>query len=197
MRIIGVTGGIASGKSTAAAMMARDGVSVFDADACVHRLMQDHPETIAAIAKHFPEALAENSIQRHVLARCIAGDKAKLHVLEGIIHPFVREEEMRAILDAKHAGMRAIVLDVPLLFETGADALCDIVIAIDVDEQTQRARAFSRDNMTEEKFARLLARQLQPHARNGKADIVISSTMGLDSMRAAIDQIMEGILTHA
>lgn len=195
--VIGVTGGIASGKSTAARMMQREGVALFDADACVHMLMHDHPECVSAIAEHFPEALEEKSIARHVLAKQIAADETKLKTLESIIHPYVREEEVRAINAAKAQGLKAIVLDIPLLFESGAEALCDVVVAIDVDADTQRTRAFARPGMTDEKFARLLARQMQPHVRSGKADIVISSTMGLEQMEQAITLLMEGLLAHA
>lgn len=195
--VIGVTGGIASGKSTAARMMQRAGVALFDADACVHMLMNDHPECIADIAKHFPEALSEKSIARHVLAKEIAADAAKLKTLESIIHPYVREEEMKAIRAAKEQGLKAIVLDIPLLFESGADALCDVVVAIDVDVKTQWERAFARSGMTQEKFDRLIARQLEPHVRSGKADIVISSTMGLEQMQQAIDLLIEGLIAHA
>lgn len=195
--VIGVTGGIASGKSTAARLMQREGVALFDADACVHVLMRDHPECIAAIAEHFPEALEAGSIIRHTLAKKIAIDETKLKTLESIIHPYVREEEVKAISAAKALGLKAIVLDIPLLFESGADALCDIVVAIDIDPDTQRARAFARPGMSDEKFERLLARQLQPHVRSGKADIVISSGMGLEQMKESIDQLMEGLIAHA
>ena len=195
--VIGVTGGIASGKTTAARMMQREGVVLFDADACVHLLMRDHPECIAAIAAQFSEALKEGAIARHVLADAIAADENKLHVLEGIIHPYVREEEINAIMAAREMGEKAIVLDIPLLFESGADQLCHIVVAVDVSPQTQRERAFARVGMSEEKLARLLSRQMVPHVRSSKADIVISSEMGLEQMREAIDQLMEGILSHA
>lgn len=195
--VIGVTGGMASGKSTAARMMQRDGVTLFDADACVHLLMKDHPECIGDIAKHFPEALQEGAIARHVLAKEIAADEAKLKTLESLIHPYVREEEIRAITAAKEQGLKAIVLDIPLLFESGAERLCDVVVVVDVDPETQRVRAFERADMTEEKFAKLLARQLDPHVRSSKADIVISSTMGLEEMQQAIDLLMEGLLSHA
>ncbi len=195
--VIGVTGGMASGKSTAARMMQRDGVALFDADACVHLLMKDHPECIGDIAKHFPEALEDGAVARHVLAKEIAADETKLKLLESLIHPYVREEEIRAIMQANEQGFKAIVLDIPLLFESGAERLCDVVIAVDVDPDTQRIRAFERAGMTDEKFARLLARQLDSQTRNSKADIVISSVSGLEEMQQAIDLLMEGLLAHA
>jgi dephospho-CoA kinase len=234
--IIGVTGGMASGKSTLARMIAGRGIAHVDADALVHQLMRDDADTIAAIAKTFPAAIERHptpplrgsqnpfvdfgggiamlavpknpptrfagesgspsrgerplGIDRAALANHIANHPEALQALEAILHPRVRALEEAAIAFAARNRLRGLVLDVPLMFETGADELCDIVIAVHAPVSQRRARAFRRAGMTEAKWNRLVARQWPDADRNALADLVISSTIGKAAMRRRIHTLM-------
>jgi dephospho-CoA kinase len=189
VKIIGITGGIASGKSTAARMLCNTGVLHVDADAIVHRLMARDRAVIAAIAAAFPFAVADGNILRSALAAHIAAQPAALMVLEHILHPRVREEEARAIALAKKQRRRGVLLDVPLLFETGLDAWCDAVVVIGVSPSIQRQRALRRPAMSEDKLQRLLARQTKEAERRNAADVVVMSTLGKAHMRRALEKL--------
>ncbi len=195
--VVGITGGMASGKSTATAMLKRPGIRCFNADDCAHRLLKNHPEVIRRLAERFPAALEQGMIDRSKLAACVVGDDRALHALEQILHPFIRAEEEAFIARAQRQRLRAVALDIPLLFETGADALCDLVIAVDASEKRQRRRAFSRPGMSEEKYRRLRARQLPARTRNQLADSVISSNLGKAQMRRELETILKRVMTRA
>ena len=190
MMVIGITGGIASGKSTVARMVARHHIPHIDADKLVHHLLAHDKPTIAAIAQPFPGVVATHGVDRKKLGAAIAGDPAKLVLLETILHPRVRHAEEQAILRATRQRHRAIILDVPLLFETGADALCDVVIAVTAPLATRRRRAFTRQHMTAATFDRLVARQLTDAQRCAHADVVLPSTLGKAQMQRRIRQLL-------
>src|SRR5579875_1037476 len=122
MRILGLTGGIAMGKSTATAAFRRARIPVFDADAAVHALQARGGRAVGAIARAFPGTVREGAVDREALRRAVLGNPEALARLEGIVHPLVREAERVFIARARRRGARAVVLDIPLLFETGADA---------------------------------------------------------------------------
>ena len=128
--VIGITGGIASGKSTVARMFARHHIPHVDADRLVHHLLATDKTVAAEIAEYFPEAVQHGKVDRKKLGLAIAHDPKKLNHLEALLHPRVRHAEEQAILRAIRHRRKAILLDVPLLFETGADALCDVVITV-------------------------------------------------------------------
>lgn len=188
--IIGVTGGMASGKSTLARMISGRGIVHIDADKLVHALMQHDREMIAEIAAAFPGVVVQQKIDRAKLAGTISKHPTKLITLEHIIHPRVRALEEMAIAIARRNGMKAVILDIPLLFETDAQTLCDVVIVAHAPIHHRRRRAFTRPNMTEEKWQKLLARQLPDHARNHAADIVIPTGIGKAATRRVIAQYM-------
>lgn len=187
--VIGITGGIASGKSTIARMIARRGIPHLDADKLVHRLLATDRDTIAAITATFPGTSKNGAIDRALLGAAIAGDPARLKRLEQILHPRVRAAEERAILQAQHQRRRAILLDIPLLFETGAETLCDVVIAAHAPLPLRRRRALAR-GMPEATVSRLVARQLSEAARNAKADIVIPTTIGKAHTRRIVQSLL-------
>lgn len=193
--VIGVTGGMASGKSTLARMIAGRGIVHLDADKIVHDLMRHDRATIIALAEAFPEALTspkvEGSIDRSKLAAIISSHPEKLSQLETILHPRVRAVEEAAILRAQRQRARAIVLDIPLLFETDAQALCDVVIVAHAPLAHRRARAFRRPGMTEEKWQRLISRQLPDPIRVRAGDIVIPTTLGKAVTRRMVAQLMK------
>ena len=188
--VIGITGGIASGKSTIARMIAQRGILHLDADKLVHRLLASDRDTIDDIKKTFPTAIKKNAVDRKALGAAIAGDPAQLKRLEQILHPRVRAAEETAILLATRQRRRAILLDIPLLFETGAEALCDRVIAAHAPLPLRRRRAFQRLGMTEATFARLVSRQLSETERNHRADVVIPTTIGKAHTRRLVDALL-------
>ena len=192
MMVIGITGGIASGKSTVARMIARHHIPHIDADKLVHHLLAHDRNTIADIAQHFPGVVMEGTVDRKKLGAAIAGQDKQLKQLEELLHPRVRQAEEQAILRATRQRRRAIILDVPLLFETGANVLCDVVIAVTAPVTMRRRRAMRRLHMTPATFDRLLARQLTDAERCARADIVLPSTLGKADMQRRIRQLLKG-----
>ena len=190
MMVIGVTGGMASGKSTVARMIAGRGILHLNADQMVHHLMKHDRELIADIAVAFPKAVSHNTIDRTVLAQTIAKKPELLETLETLIHPRVRAMEESAIAAARRNRLRAVVLDVPLLFETDADALCDVVIVAHAPLPHRRRRAFARPGMNDEKWKRLLDRQLDDASRHARADIVLPTNIGKAATRRIIHALM-------
>lgn len=188
--VIGITGGMASGKSTIAKMLAGRGIAHVDADKLVHQLLQHDRSTIAEIAAAFPAAKKSASIDRAALASHITKHPASLATLEAILHPRVRALEEEAIAIARRNGLRALVLDIPLLFETDADSLCDVVIVAHAPMHHRRRRAFTRAGMTEAKWQRLIGRQLPDHHRNQLADIVIRTDMGKAAVQKQVKALM-------
>lgn len=188
MVVLGLTGSLGMGKSTTARFFAEAGVPVFDADAAVHRLYAG--EAAAAIEAAFPGITGEHGVDRAKLAQAVVGDPAALARLEAIIHPLVRREELRFIDEADKAGAPVAVLDIPLLFETGRASLVDAVVVVSAPPEVQRARAFERPGMTEEKFRALLAKQLPDEEKRRRADFVVDSSQGKDSARAQVHAIL-------
>lgn len=190
MKVIGITGGMASGKSTVARMIARDRFPHLDADALVHQLMLADHETIEAIGAAFPGAVINGMISRAELSSYVAQDASHITTLESILHPRVRQAEELAIDEARVSGKQAVVLDIPLLFETGAEQLCDVVIAVQAPLEVRKARAFARPAMTEAKWNRLIARQLTDEQRTAKAHHVIHTDCPEDETRQEVARLL-------
>ena len=188
MVVLGLTGSLGMGKSTTARFFAEAGVPVFDADAAVHRLYAG--EAAAAIEAAFPGTTGEHGVDRAKLAQAVLGDPAALARLEAIIHPLVRREELRFIDEADKAGAPVAVLDIPLLFETGRASLVDAVVVVSAPPEVQRARAFERPGMTEEKFRALLAKQMPDEEKRRRADFIVDSSRSYDSARTQVHAIL-------
>jgi dephospho-CoA kinase len=188
MVVLGLTGSIGMGKTTAARFFAEAGVPVFDADAAVHSLYAG--EAVTRIEAAFPGTTGEHGVDRVKLAHAVVGDPAALARLEAIIHPLVRREELRFIEEAGKAGAGVAVLDIPLLFETGRDSLVDAVVVVSAPPDVQRARVFERPGMTEEKFRALLEKQMPDEEKRRRADFVVDSSGSYDSARAQIHAIL-------
>ncbi len=185
MKIIGLTGSIAMGKSVAAKMFRRLGVPVRDSDATIHRLLAKGGAGVAPVAKLFPDAVVDGVVDRRKLGAKVFADPAALARLEAILHPLARQD-MKAFLD-QHRRRRSnrVVLDVPLLYETGLDAICDVVVVVSASPTIQRQRALSRPGMTDEKLAGILARQMPDSEKRRRADIVAVTALGyLPTLRA-------------
>jgi dephospho-CoA kinase len=173
MIVVGLTGSIGMGKSNAAHVLRRLGVSVHDADGAVHRLMGPGGWAVRKVAEAFPQALAGNRIDRKVLGDLVFGDTPALRWLEAIIHPLVRQSS-RAFLDAAaRRRIRIVVLDIPLLYESGGDKAVDAVIVVSAPRQIQRQRVMARPGMTEDKFRAILARQVPDAEKRRRADYVV------------------------
>jgi dephospho-CoA kinase len=177
--ILGLTGSVGMGKSTALAMFRRLGVLAHDSDAAVHRLLAPHGAAVAAVAAVFPEALAaDGGIDRAALGRRVFADPAALQRLERILHPLVRQSQDRFLKLARGRRVPLVVLDIPLLFETGGDRRCDRVIVVSASASVQRARVMARPGMTEARFRAILAKQTPDAEKRRRADLVVPSGLG-------------------
>jgi dephospho-CoA kinase len=178
MKILGLTGGIGMGKSTAAAMLRRMGVAVFDADTAVHRLLGPGGAAVQAVAEAVPGAGKQGAIDRAALGATVFADRAALRRLETILHPLVRAEEKRFLKTQRARRARVAVLDIPLLYETGRDRRCDAVAVMWAPGFLQRARVLSRPGMSPDRLAFIQAQQLPIHRKRIRADFAVPSGLG-------------------
>jgi dephospho-CoA kinase len=192
--VIGLTGSIGMGKSTTARFFAEAGAPVHDADSAVHRLYAG--DAAAIIEAEFPGVSGAQGIDRDKLAKRVLNDPEALRRLEGIIHPLVRREEARFLDEAERSGAPIAVLDIPLLFETGADRRVDAVVVVTAPAEVQRARVFERTGMTEEKFQALLAKQTPDAEKRRRADFVVDTSKGFDFARAQVHAILQAASTQ-
>jgi len=191
MFVIGLTGSIGMGKSTTARFFAEAGVPVHDADAIVHRLYEG--EAAPAIEAAFPGTTAGGKVDRLKLAERVLGDKAALRQLESIVHPLVREAEVRFLAEAEGKGAPVAVLDIPLLFETGGQERVDAVVTVSAPAEVQRERLLQRAGMTEEKLEALIANQLADAEKRRHADFVVDSSQGFEVARAQVEEILRQV----
>ncbi|HLI20303.1 MAG TPA: dephospho-CoA kinase [Stellaceae bacterium] len=178
MKILGLTGSVGMGKSTAAAMFKRMGVPVYDADAAVHRMMRRGGSAVAAIAAAFPGVERNGAVDRAALGQRVFGDEAAMRRLEAIIHPRVREDERAWLATMRRRKAKLVVMDVPLLFESGRDKRYDATLVVTAPAFLQRARVLARPNMTPAKFAAILARQMPDEEKRRRADFIVPSGLG-------------------
>src|SRR5215831_1614564 len=182
------------GKSATARFFAEAGVPVYDADLAVHRLYAGHAAPI--IEAEFPGVSNREGIDRDKLTKRVLGDPEALKRLEEIIHPLVRREEVRFLDEAERSGAPIAVLDIPLLFETGADRRVDAVVVVTAPAEVQRARVFERTGMTEEKFQALLAKQTPDAEKRRRADFIVDTSEGFDFARAQVHAILQAASTQ-
>lgn len=185
---LGLTGSIGMGKSTVAAMFARNGVPVFDADAAVHRLQGPGGRLVTAIEAAFPGTTGPNGVDRARLGKAVLGDTPALKRLEAIVHPAVAEERAAFLRD--HAEAAIVLLDIPLLFETGGESGVDQIAVVDAPPAVQRARVLARPGMSAEKFEAILARQMPNAEKVARADFVIPTGGSLTETEAAVATVI-------
>ena len=190
---LGLTGSIGMGKSTTGRMFTELGHPLWDADAAVHRLYAQGGAAVAPVGAAFPSALKDQAIDRTALNAALAVDPAALKRLEAIVHPLVAQDRLQFIENAKQNGAKIVVLDIPLLFETGGQSQMDGVAVVSTDAETQRQRVMARPGMTAETFAMILSRQMPDAEKRALADWVIP-TDTLDGARAAVIAICDEIL---
>jgi dephospho-CoA kinase len=195
MFILGLTGSIGMGKSTTAKFFAEAGVPVHDADQTVHRLYAG--EASAAIEAAFPGTTTDGKVDRSKLAAQVLGNDAELKRLEAIIHPLVRESEARFLAEAAARGAPVVVLDIPLLFETGGESRVDAVVVVTASPEVQRERVLARPGMTPEKFAALMAKQVPDAEKRRRADFVVDTGQGFDAARAQVRDILARVAKMA
>ena len=195
MLIVGLTGSIGMGKSTAAGRFLERGIAVFDADAEVHRLYSG--PIAAEIERAFPGATADGKVDRGKLSVLLLGKPQKFADLERIVHPRIRAGERRFI-QAEHAkGAPIAILEVPLLFEAGGYGTVDVIVVVSADEATQRARVLSRPGMSESKFATIRGRQLSEVEKRARADFVVETGGTVASCHSQIDAIVDKLKGRA
>ena len=186
---VGLTGSIGMGKSETAKLFARLGLPVFDADATVHALYGPGGGGAAALAERFPQAVTEGGVDRARLAQIIAEDPSALRALEALIHPLVRKTEERFVEAARARNEDLVILDIPLLFETGRSESMDAIVVASAPEAVQRERVLSRPGMTPEKFEAIRGRQVPDVDKRAKADFVIETDKGLDHALAQVKRV--------
>jgi len=191
MLLLGLTGSIGMGKSASARLFAAEGIPVHEADAAVHRLYAG--EGSAAIEAAFPGTSVDGRIDRERLSLQVVGNTKAFAQLEAIVHPLVRQSEQRFLAAAAARGARAVLLDIPLLFETGAERRVDAVVVVSAPADLQRARVLGRAGMTPTKFAAILSKQMPDAEKRRRAHFVVDTSRSLDSARAQVRGILRAV----
>jgi len=189
--VIGLTGSLAMGKSETARLFAAEGVPVHDADATIHKLYAKGGAAVEKVAAAFPGALSDGAVDRTALSRLMSGDAAALKKLEALVHPLVVAD--RDAFLAANRNAEIVVLDIPLLLETGAEQGIDALVVVSAPASVQRQRALKRPGMSEEKFNTLLARQVPDVEKRAKAHFVIVTDQGLEHARAQVKMVLAAI----
>jgi dephospho-CoA kinase len=192
MRILGLTGSIGMGKSTTAKLFTEAGVPVYDADAAVHKIYEG--EAAPAIEAAFPGTTVDGRVDRAKLSAKVVHDPAAIKQLEQIVHPMLGASRKKFLDDAERSGAPVVVMDIPLLFETGGEKRVDAVVVVSTDPATQRERILARGTMTSEALDAILARQLPDAEKRKRADFVVDTSYGLDPVRTAIRDILAEVV---
>jgi len=192
MRILGLTGSIGMGKSTTAKLFIEAGVPVYDADAAVHKVYEG--EAAPAIEAAFPGTTVDGKVDRARLSARVVHDQAAIKQLEQIVHPMLGASRQKFLEEAERSGAPVVVMDIPLLFETGGEKRVDAVVVVSTDAATQRERILARGTMTSEALDGILARQLPDAEKRKRADFVVDTSYGLDPVRTAIRDILAEVV---
>ena len=195
--VVGLTGGIGMGKSTVAAMFRARGVPVHDADAAVHRLYGPGGAAVGPVGEAFPGAVRDGAVDRAALGRLVLDDGDAMPRLEAIVHPLVRREEEAFLRAAGEAGAPVAVLDIPLLFETGAEGRADRVVVVSAPDPVRRARVLARPGMTPAKLDAIVARQTPDADKRARADHVIDTGGALAGTERAVAALVERLREEA
>lgn len=190
MITVGLTGSIGMGKSTTAAMFAAEGVPVYDADAEVHALYARGGAAVAPLAAAFPGVVVDGAVDRTLLSQRVVGKPDELKRLEAIVHPLVGESRVGFFQKAVAGGADIVVLDIPLLFETGGEKRLDAVVVVSAPADVQRQRVLARPGMDEAKLDAILARQMADAEKRARAHFVIDTGKGLDHARAQVRDVL-------
>ncbi len=192
MIVLGLTGSVGMGKSTTAQMFAAEGVPVFDADAAVHQLYAG--EAAPVVEREFPGTTKNGTVDREKLSAQVVGKPEALARLEKLVHPLVGNLRTRFMENAKDTGAKAVILDIPLLFETGDPSKFHAVIVVSAPADIQRERVLARPGMTAEKFEAILKRQTPDSEKRVRADFVIDTGDGLEEARKQVREVLKQVL---
>jgi dephospho-CoA kinase len=194
MIVLGLTGGIGMGKSTAAAAFRRARIPVFDADAAVHRLQARGGRAVRVIEAAFPGTVRDGAVDRMALRQAVLGNPDALARLEGTLHPMVQQEERAFVARARRRGDRAVVLDIPLLFETDGDARVDRVVVVSAPRSVQMQRVRRRRRMTAADIAAVIERQMPDADKRRRADVIVRTGLSRHHALRAISRLIREVL---
>ncbi len=191
MIVIGLTGSIGMGKSTVAQMFTEEGAPAFNSDDAVHALYAQDGAAVAPVEAAFPGVTRNGAVDRAALSARVVDNSEAIKRLEAIVHPLVRQAQMDFL--GKHRNATAVILDIPLLFETGAAERVDKIVVVSAPSDVQKARVMARPGMTEEKFAYLLSRQIPDAEKRSRADFVIDTSGAFDATRAQVRAVLDAL----
>lgn len=194
MYLIGLTGSIGMGKTQTAALFEEEGVSRYDADAAVHGLYEVGGAAVGPIGEMFPEAVRDGAVDRAALGQIVLKDGAKLAALEKVVHPLAGATQVDFLNAQMAAGATHVLLDIPLLFETGGHEFVDCVVVVSAPPDIQRARVLERPGMTEEKFADILAKQVPDSDKRAAADFIVDSSVSVADAHRQVKEILAAVL---
>ena len=193
MYLIGLTGSIGMGKTQTAALFEEEGVPRYDADAAVHGLYEVGGAAVGPIGELFPEAVRDGAVDRAALGRIVLKDGAKLAALEKMVHPLAGATQVDFLNAQMTAGATNVLLDIPLLFETGGHEFVDCVVVVSAPPDIQRARVLERPGMTEEKFADILAKQVPDSDKRAAADFIVDSSVSVADAHRQVKEILAAV----
>lgn len=193
MYLIGLTGSIGMGKTQTAALFEEEGVPRYDADAAVHGLYEVGGAAVGPIGEMFPEAVRDGAVDRAALGRIVLKDGAKLAALEKMVHPLAGATQVDFLNAQMAAGATHVLLDIPLLFETGGHEFVDCVVVVSAPPDIQRARVLERPGMTEEKFADILAKQVPDSDKRAAADFIVDSSVSVADAHRQVKEILAAV----
>ena len=193
MYLIGLTGSIGMGKTQTAVLFEEEGVPRYDADAAVHGLYEVGGAAVGPIGELFPEAVRDGAVDRAALGRIVLKDGAKLAALEKMVHPLAGATQVDFLNAQLAAGATHVLLDVPLLFETGGHEFVDCVVVVSAPPDIQRARVLERPGMTEEKFADILAKQVPDSDKRAAADFIVDSSVSVADAHRQVKEILAAV----
>lgn len=191
MLIIGLTGSIGMGKSETAKMFARHGIPVCDSDATVHALYDRGGLAVEPVGAAFPDVIVDGRVDRERLSRAVVGKPDEMRKLEKIVHPLVGVAQRDFLQRAAAGGAKMVVLDIPLLFETGGEARVDVTVVVSAPADLQRQRVLARPGMTGEKLDAILMKQMADAEKRKRADFIVDSAQGLAHAEAQVVAIIE------
>jgi len=193
MIVVGLTGSIGMGKSTTAAMFRDEGVPVYDADAAVHALYAPGGAAVEPLEAAFPGVTGPGGVDRAVLSHRVVGKPDELRRLEGIVHPLLGGDRAAFFAQAQDQDADIVVLDIPLLFETGGEKAMDAVVVVSAPEHVQRSRVLARESMDEAKLDAILARQMHDAEKRARAHFIVDTSQGLDHAREQVRDILAAL----
>ena len=196
MYLIGLTGSIGMGKTQTAALFEEEGVPRYDADAAVHGLYEVGGAAVGPIGELFPEAVRDGAVDRAALGRIVLKDGAKLAALEKMVHPLAGATQVDFLNAQMAAGATHVLLDIPLLFETGGHEFVDCVVVVSAPPDVQRARVLERPGMTEEKFTDILAKQVPDSDKRAAADFIVDSSVSVADAHRQVKEILAAVRDH-